>query len=136
MNLRTLLEELNHLGVELQAVGDTVEYEAPEETITPVLLNQLKAHKAELLAVLRNAQTVVEEDRQPAEAASTQPSSGPEARKLLATGCTGWEPKERCGKIIWKCPDTGFYYSQEMARHFLRGGVGTIGYKSGATGKG
>jgi TubC N-terminal docking domain len=133
MNLQTLLEELNHLGVELQAVGDTLEYEAPEETITPVLLKQLKAHKADLLAVLRNAETVEGEDRRPAEAASTQTSSGLEARKLLATG---WEPKERCGKIIWKCPDTGFYYSQEMARLYLRGGVGTIGYKSGATGKG
>src|SRR5215213_4972311 len=115
MNLRTRLEELNHLGVELQAVGDTLEYEGPEETITPVLLKQLKAHKADLLAVLRDAKTVVEEDRQPAEVASKQTSSAPEARKLLATGCTSWEPKERCGKIIWKCPDTGFYYSQEMA---------------------
>ena len=123
MNLRTLLEELNHLGVELQAVGDTLEYEAPEETITPMLLKQLKAHKADLLAVLRNAETVVEEDRQPAEAASKQTSSSPEAPKLLATG---WEAKERCGKIIWKCPDTGFYYSQEIATHFLCGGLETV----------
>jgi len=133
MNLRTLLEELNHLGVELQAVGDTLEYEGPQETITPVLLKQLKAHKADLIAVLSNAETVVEEDRQPAEAASKQTSSGPEARKLLATG---WEPKERCGKTIWKCPDTGFYYSQEMATHFLCGGLGTVGYKSGANERG
>src|SRR5829696_8040852 len=102
MNLRTLLEELNHLGVKLQAVGDTLEYEGSQETITPVLLKQLKAHKADLLALLRNADTAVEEDRQPAEAAFKRTSSGPEARKLLATG---WEPKERCGKIIWRRPD-------------------------------
>jgi len=129
MNLRTLLEELNHLGVELQAVGETLEYEGPQEIITPVLLKQLKAHKADLLALLINAQTVGGEDRQPTEAASKQTSSGPEARKLLATG---WEPKARCGKTIWKCPDTGFYYSQEMARHRYCGGVVAVGYKSGA----
>lgn len=28
----------------------------------------------------------------------------------------GWHPKERCGKTIWRHPETGFYYSEEMAQ--------------------
>lgn len=27
----------------------------------------------------------------------------------------GWRPEERCGKIIWAHPETGGWYSQEMA---------------------
>lgn len=27
-----------------------------------------------------------------------------------------WHPKERCGKTIWRHPETGFYYSEEMAQ--------------------
>lgn len=27
----------------------------------------------------------------------------------------GWQSKERLGKTIWAHPDTGFYYSEEMA---------------------
>ncbi len=57
----------------------------------------------------------------------------PETQRLLAAG---WEPKERCGKIIWKQPDNGFYYSQEMAAHFLLRGIGNVRCKSGANGKG
>jgi hypothetical protein len=32
---------------------------------------------------------------------------------LLAAG---WHAKARCGKTIWKRPETGFYYSEEIAR--------------------
>jgi hypothetical protein len=38
----------------------------------------------------------------------------------------------RCGKIIWKPPDNGFYCSQERAVHFLDKGSGNAGCKSGA----
>lgn len=40
-----------------------------------------------------------------------------EGRELEAAG---FEPKERCGKIIWQRPDTGFWVSQEMALHILK----------------
>jgi hypothetical protein len=33
-------------------------------------------------------------------------------RNLIAAG---WEPKERMGLVIWANPETGFYFSQEMA---------------------
>jgi hypothetical protein len=53
-------------------------------------------------------------------------------RRLIAAG---WEPKERCGKTIWKRPDNGFYCSQETAAHFLNIGVGNVKHKSGAEGE-
>ena len=59
-------------------------------------------------------------------------TADPEARKLSAAS---WKPKERCGKTIWKRPDTGFYYSQEVAAHFLDGGISNVRCKSGADGR-
>jgi hypothetical protein len=121
MNVRALLEELERLGVELRAVGDDLEYEGPEVAITPELLERLKAHKADLMVACANAERVAEEDRKPAEIMCMRATADPQAHKLSAAG---WEPKERCGKTIWKRPDTGFYCSQEMAVHFLDGGIG------------
>jgi hypothetical protein len=43
-------------------------------------------------------------------------ATDPQIRKLRAAD---WKPKERCGKTIWESPNNGFYYSQEMAAHFL-----------------
>ena len=42
--------------------------------------------------------------------------NGEDERRLIAAG---WEPKERCGLIIWASPETGFYCSQEVALHRL-----------------
>lgn len=42
---------------------------------------------------------------------------GAEALELEAAG---WEPKERCGKTIWANPQTGLWYSEEMALELLR----------------
>ena len=116
MNVRAILEELKRLDVGLCVVGDDLEYEGPEEAITPELLERLKAHKADLVMVCRKTHTVAEEDRNPAEAGWTRNTADPETRKLSAAR---WEPKKRCGKIIWKHPDSGFYYSWEMALHIL-----------------
>jgi hypothetical protein len=40
-----------------------------------------------------------------------------EERRLIAAG---WKPKERGGLIIWAHPESGFYFSQEMALHYLK----------------
>ena len=48
--------------------------------------------------------------------------SGEDERRLVAAG---WEPKERCGLIIWANPETGFYCSQEVALHRLEAREGT-----------
>ena len=55
---------------------------------------------------------------------------GEEERRLIAAG---WEPKERCGRIIWKRPDNGFYVSQEVAIHFLDVSIVNIRPKAGQT---
>jgi hypothetical protein len=44
-------------------------------------------------------------------------SWGEEERGLIAAG---WKPKERGGLVIWANPETGFYYSQEVALHLLK----------------
>ncbi len=41
----------------------------------------------------------------------------PEHRRLLAAG---WVPRVRRGKMIWASPQTGFWYSEEMAFELLR----------------
>ena len=133
MNVRALLEELEHLDVELRVVGDDLEYEGPEEAITPELLERLKAHKAVLMAVCGNKETVPEEDKQPAESMRIRTVASADTCKLLTAG---WEPKERCGKTIWKRSGSGFYYSQEMATHLLDTGISSVGCKSGANGRG
>src|SRR5919107_3911461 len=114
MSAGAIVEELERLGVELRAVGDDLEYEGPEEAITPELLERLKAHKGNLMRVCRKTDTVAEEDRNPAETGCTRNTTDPENRKLCAAR---WEPKERCGKTIWKRPDSGYYYAQEVALH-------------------
>jgi hypothetical protein len=45
---------------------------------------------------------------------------GEEERRLIAAG---WEPKERCGKVIWKLPENEFYYSRKVALYFLDSGI-------------
>jgi len=73
--------------------------------------------------------------------------------KLLGLLCIGWKhmtakstlkkkaARRRLGaeramrKAIWKHPDSGFYYSQEMAVYLLERGAGNIGCKSGANGR-
>lgn len=43
-------------------------------------------------------------------------SWGEEQRWLLDAG---WKPKERGGLVIWANPETGFYFSQEVALYRL-----------------
>jgi hypothetical protein len=57
MSTPELLSELDRLGVRLEADGDRLRY-SPRSALTPELFARLKAHKAELLALLRGALTV------------------------------------------------------------------------------
>jgi hypothetical protein len=133
MSTGALLAELKRLGVEIEADGDRLRYAGPEGAISPELIGRLKAHKAELIAVCGKPEISAREDRNLAETVCMRPTSDLEAHKLLAAG---WEPKKRCGKLIWKHPDNGFYYLQEMAAHFSDRGVGNARWKSGANGRG
>jgi hypothetical protein len=41
----------------------------------------------------------------------------PEHRRLLGAG---WLPKVRCGQTIWASPQSGFWYSQDIALELLQ----------------
>ena len=116
MSVGAMVEELQRLGVKLRVAGGDLEYEGLEEAITPELLERLKAYKADLIAICAKTETVAKEGRKPGEVVRMQATADPEACKLSAAG---WEPKERCGKVIWKHPGNGFYYSQEVSVHLL-----------------
>ena len=133
MSVGAIVEELERLSVELRVAGGDLEYEGPEKAITPELLERLKAYKADLIAICTKAETVAEEGRKHSEDVRMQATADPEACKLSAAG---WEPKERCGKVIWKRPDNGFYFSQEMASHLLGTEISNAKCKSGADGRG
>jgi TubC N-terminal docking domain len=53
----TLLMELTGLGVEVQANGDGLRFR-PRSALTPDLVERLKTHKPEILAILRDGQRV------------------------------------------------------------------------------
>jgi hypothetical protein len=103
MSAGAIVEELERLGVELRVAGDDLEYEGPEEAITPELLNRLRRHKTELVRVLSGDH-----------ASGLAVELGPAACELRAAG---WKHKERCGKTIWQSPVNSFWYSQDMAMH-------------------
>jgi hypothetical protein len=52
MNPLDLLNKLNAVGVVVSANGDKLAYDSPRGAITPDLLEEVKAHKAEMLAML------------------------------------------------------------------------------------
>ena len=53
MTAITLLNDLTRLQIQLKADGERLRY-APRSAVTPALAEQIKAHKGELLEILRN----------------------------------------------------------------------------------
>lgn len=54
MKLKTFVDDLAKQGIALWPDGDELNCEGPEDRLTPGLLQELRAHKAELLAFLRH----------------------------------------------------------------------------------
>ncbi len=52
MSARALLEELEQIGVQLRVDGAHLEYEGPEEVVTPELLHRMREHKPSLMKLL------------------------------------------------------------------------------------
>ena len=52
MSAAQLLHDLKQLGVRLEATGERLRY-SPKDALTPDLLESLRSHKFELLAMLR-----------------------------------------------------------------------------------
>ncbi len=63
MNAPALLNEFQRMGIRLEARGDKLRAEAPEHILTAELVAELRAHKQEILKVLRQRQWYVFEYR-------------------------------------------------------------------------
>ncbi|MBV9791223.1 MAG: amino acid adenylation domain-containing protein, partial [Chloroflexi bacterium] len=63
MKIIELLTQLQRLNIELWLEGDRLRYRAPNGVLTPELRATLSAHKAELSAVLKQAQRGNQQDR-------------------------------------------------------------------------
>jgi hypothetical protein len=97
MNAAELLLDLGRLGIRLEADGERLRY-FPRSALTPDLLDRLKAHKAELLAVLRPAH----------ESAPALPApTGDPPAKLTKAVC-------RCGSTTWR--DVPIHGGQSVRR--------------------
>ena len=53
MNTAALLNEVTRRGIRLEPDGDALCYTAPKDLLTPELMAKVKAHKSELLDILR-----------------------------------------------------------------------------------
>ena len=72
MTAITLLNDLTRLQIQLKADGDRLRY-APRSAVTPALAEQIKAHKGELLEILRNP--TAGREMKPDEMASVSPAA-------------------------------------------------------------
>ena len=61
MSARALLEELEQIGIRLRADGAYLEYEEPEEVVTPGLLRCLREHKPSLMKLLEREGREIED---------------------------------------------------------------------------
>ena len=97
MNAADLLLDLDRRGIRLEAQGDRLRYH-PRSALTPELLARLKAHKADLLAMLRPA----------TKAASARPAATWDAP------ATPTAPVCRCGSTTWR--DVPIHDGQSVRR--------------------
>jgi TubC N-terminal docking domain len=117
MSSTELLLDLGRLGIRLEADGERLRY-FPQSALTPVLLDRLKAHKAELLAMLRPAPEVA-----PALPTPTSDAPAKPEKAVCRCGSTTWRDVPihdgqsarrdcgRCGRFldfpVWYGKDTG-----------------------------
>ncbi len=84
MSAAELMVDLGRLGIRLQTDGCRLRY-FPRSALTPDLLDRLKAHKVDLLRLLRQE--------------SEQPQASPMADEVWATFP---KPVCRCGSLTWR----------------------------------
>ncbi len=105
-NLGKLLAECDARGIRLFLSGsDELTIDAPRQALTPDLLGQLKAHKADLLIALRGSAIAENPDR-------FQPNRDRPA--------SGNEPICRCGSATWR--DVSIHGGQSIRRDCARCG--------------
>ena len=97
MTTADLLVELEQRGVRIEAHGDRLRY-APRSAVTDGLLEQLKLHKAELLALLRPTRDIVSVPPVAVQDAPAKPT----------------KPVCRCGSTTWR--DVSIHDGQSVRR--------------------
>jgi hypothetical protein len=97
MNAAELLLDLGRLGIRLEAHGDRLRY-SPRSALTPDLADRLKAHKAELLVMLRPTPELA-----PALSVATSDAPAKPAKAVC-----------RCGSTIWR--DVAIHGGQSVRR--------------------
>lgn len=103
MSAAELLLNLGRAGIRLEADGDKLRY-FPRSALSPELLGWMKAHKFELLALLRPAP----------DAASALPAP------TSVAGTTLTKPVCRCGSTTWR--DMPIHGGQSIRRDCSRCG--------------
>ena len=86
--LEEFLSELSHLNVKLWLDGDDLRYQAPNRTLTPTLLAQLRSRKTEIRSFLRQANSTLQSATapiQPVARASAPPLSCAQQRLWFLT---------------------------------------------------
>ena len=84
MSAAELLLDLGRLGIRLEADGQRLRFH-PRSALTPDLLERLKAHKADLLALLRPAPEAA-----PALPVATNEAPAQPTRPICRCGSTTW----------------------------------------------
>lgn len=126
MSVAELLSDLGRLGIQLEADGERLRYH-PRSALTPDLLGQLKAHKGELLTLLRDAS-----DFDSASAPDAEPAPTTEKRThRMSQELRGWveatpdtwqntdpaiaaEEICRCGSLTWR--DVPIHHGRSVRR--------------------
>ncbi len=94
-----LLAECDSHGIRLALAGDGgLEIDSPQNALTPELLDRLKAHKAELLAILRTKNPFARNRNVKAERTSGPADASP--------GPTCRDSRHPAGAIPWACGAT------------------------------
>ena len=98
-NLAKLLTDCDARGIRLFLAGDGgLTIDAPQDTVTPDLIERLKAHKSELLTLLRPTPEAT-------------PIPAPSDADALATPI---RPVCRCGSTRWR--DVPIHHGQSVRR--------------------
>jgi len=94
-----LMADLAQLGISLAGHGDRLRY-SPRSAVTPYLAERMKAHKAELLAILQSKRDKVTDCDEGAFAMDTDPWESP-----TAIPASSVEPCPTCGSLeLWWNP--------------------------------
>ena len=99
----------------LEALKDTMGERSADTDETPEKISEVLPSRG-----CERCKSLIDEPTPVVDIQTDEKVRGPweeEERRLIAAG---WKPKERGGHLIWANPESGFYYSKEVALHLLK----------------